>query len=152
MFIRRSLRGHCTDVEDRLLLNRKGENRFIGREGDGHCFLACSKNYPYWLFAEGSKNHRRILCNTSKPFAQKTANRTSKSGAQKILFSSRQRTGFRSFNGKSAWIRIQTFASSTRFSWLSSFWLLFISKPEDLARGKEISVWWGGYRRCEWVF
>ena len=32
----------------------KGEDRFIGWKGDGHCFLGCSSNHPYWLFVEGS--------------------------------------------------------------------------------------------------
>ena len=75
---------------------------------------------------------RRIksLCNTSKPLAQKTANGTSKISARKKLFSSRQRTDshFRSFNGKRAWMRVQTVASSTLFSWFGSSWLLSISK------------------------
>ena len=25
----------------------KGEDRLIGREGDGHCFLGFSRNHPY---------------------------------------------------------------------------------------------------------
>ena len=92
------------------------------------------------ILTEGSKNHRAILCNTSKPFTQKTANGMSEIDAQKNPFSSRQRTGshFRSFNGKSAWIRVQNFALFALFSWFGSFWLLFIFKPQDLARGKEI--------------
>ena len=59
------------------------------------------------------EDHREMLCKTSKPFAQKTANGTSEIAAQKNPFSSRQR---RSLNGKSAWIRVQTFASSTLLS------------------------------------
>ena len=49
-------------------------------------------------------------------------------------------------------IRVQNFTSSTLFSWFSSFWLLFIPKPQDLARVKEIFVWRQFYRRYEWVF
>ena len=59
---------------------------------------------------------------------------------------------FCNFNGKSAWIRVQTIALSTLFFWFGSFWLLFISKPQDLARGKEIFVCCRGYHRCGWVF
>ena len=70
----------------------KGKDTFIGREADGHCFLGCLRNHPYWLFAEGSKNDRGILCNTSKPFARKTVNGTSEIGAQENPFSSRRFT------------------------------------------------------------
>ena len=71
----------------------KGEDRFISRRADGHCFLGCSKNRPYWLFAEESNNYRGILCNISKPFVRKTANGTSETSARKNPFSSQQRTG-----------------------------------------------------------
>ena len=64
----------------------KGEDRFIGREGNGYCSLRCSRIHASWILTEGSKNHREILCNTSKPFSRKTANRTSEPGGQKILF------------------------------------------------------------------
>ena len=64
----------------------KGEDRFICREGNGHCFLRYSRNHPFWLFAAGSENHREILRNTFKPFAQRTANRTSEIGVQKTFF------------------------------------------------------------------
>ena len=81
-------------------------------------------------------------------------NGTSEIGAQNNSFLSRQLTGshFRSFNGKNAWIKVQTFTASTLFSWFCYFWLLFISKPQALVRGKKIFVWWGGYHRCGWVF
>ena len=110
----------------------KCEVRFIGRKGDGNCFLGCSWNHPYCKFAEGSNNHREILCNTSKPFARKTTNGTSEIGAQKNPFSSRQRSGshFHSFNGKSAWIRVQIFALFILL-YFGSFWHLFISKFVD---------------------
>ena len=99
------------------------------------------------------QDHMGILCNTSKPFARKTANRTSEMSAKKNPFSSkRTHSHFCSFNGKSAWIRVQTLASSILFSWFSFFWLLFTSKPQDLARGKRIFIWWRGYRHCECVF
>ena len=62
----------------------KGEDRFTGREGDGHCFLGWLRNHPHELFPEGSNNHRGILCNTAKPFARQTVNGTSEIGAQEI--------------------------------------------------------------------
>ena len=64
----------------------KGADCFIGREGNSHCFLGCSRNHPYWLFAEGSNNHREYYATLLSRLHGKLRTERPKLAYKKILF------------------------------------------------------------------
>ena len=101
-------------------------------------FLAFSRNHLYWLLIKGSKNLRSILCHTSNPFERRTANETTKIGAQKSRLSPWQYSHLCSRNGKIEQIKVWYATASTLASRFGFLLLLPIHKPQVLAERKEI--------------
>ena len=93
----------------------ESEDIEIGRQGDGHGFLGCTRNHLHQLFRKKTNDNWSLLCAVIAPIERINQDKTFP--FEKDPLPSRQWTGahLRSFDGQKYEIKIRIITTSTGF-------------------------------------
>ena len=110
--------------------SKEGEDRKVGRKGNGHSFLGCTRYNSYRLPSVEANNHGRLLRSLIGPFQQHFKEKTSSFGEEESAFPSRLCTDSH-VPGTDGQIQRYELLSHPAFARFSSLRLFPVSKKND---------------------
>jgi len=130
----------------------EGEDRKIGRKGDGHSFLGCTRYNSSIPSVEA--NNQWWLHSIIGPFQQHFKEKTSPFGEEESALPSRQYIGSSvpDTDDQIQWIPLRIVSSSSIFARFSLLRLFPVSKPEEMVQRKEIHYQRAAHRRNRGLF